>query len=452
MDFQAVKGTRDFYPQEMRLRNWILDAWRRVSLRNGFEEYDSPIFEYLDLFTIKSGEEIAEQLFSFADRGDRNLAIRPEITPSLARMVNAKINALPRPIKWFSTPRLCRAERPQKGRLREFFQWNIDVIGCDDVLADAECIFVAVDLLRELGLTPDDVQVRIGSRPLAMAAIRGAGVPSDRVEEILPVFDKRPKVSEEEFEKLCSDKGLAQDQIAGITEFLEAPSIEAVRKALSGAEDVEGSIGELGDLLEHLDRLNIGEFCTLDLRVVRGLAYYTGIVYEVFDVGESLRAVAGGGRYDNLLEVLGGPKVGATGFGMGDVVLSVLLEEKKMLPSLERALDFFVIDADDGCLPGVLKVTSELRCLGWKAAYSFKRQKTPKQIKEAVRSGSAAAVFVSKDKNGLAPDGYWLHLKNLRTGQQHPNNFIVREFLERPELKHCRGIDQLLDRFDLVEE
>ncbi|HOF19277.1 MAG TPA: ATP phosphoribosyltransferase regulatory subunit, partial [Phycisphaerae bacterium] len=146
--FQNVKGTRDFYPEDMRVRNWIADAWRRVSLRNGFEEYDAPIFEYLDLFTIKSGQEIAEQLFNFTDRGGRSLAIRPEITPSLARMVNAKIHTLPRPIKWFSIPRLCRAENPQKGRLREFFQWNIDIIGEDSVLADAECVFTCVDFLR----------------------------------------------------------------------------------------------------------------------------------------------------------------------------------------------------------------------------------------------------------------------------------------------------------------
>ena len=149
--FQSVKGTRDFYPDEMRIRNYITDAWRRVSLRNGFEEYDAPIFEYLDLFTVKSGEEIAEQLFNFTDRGGRSLAIRPEITPSLARMVAAKINSLPRPIKWFSIPRLCRAERPQRGRLREFFQWNIDIIGSDAVLADAESIFTAIDYLRSTG-------------------------------------------------------------------------------------------------------------------------------------------------------------------------------------------------------------------------------------------------------------------------------------------------------------
>jgi histidyl-tRNA synthetase len=452
MKFKAVKGTRDFYPEQMRLRSYIVDAWRRVSLRNGFEEYDSPIFEYLDLFTIKSGEEIAEQLFNFTDRGERNLAIRPEITPSLARMVNAKISTLPRPIKWFSVPRVCRAERPQKGRLREFFQWNIDIIGSDDVLADAECIYVAIDLLRELGLTPEDVVVRIGSRPLAVAAITSAGVAAEKVDEILPVLDKRAKLPEEKFVALCEEKGLSPEQIEAICRFQDADSIEAVRVALGDNNDqaITGPLSDLQQLLEHLEAMGVREFCQLDMHIVRGLAYYTGIVYEVFDRADSLRAVAGGGRYDNLLEVLGGPAIGATGFGMGDVVLGILLEEKDKVPSLEQAIDFFVIDDEEDCLEPVLRVVAGLRRLGWTAAYSFKRQKTPKQLKEAVRSGAAAAVFVSRDQSGLA--GHRLRLKNLRTGKQHSNNFLVREFLERPELSTVRDIDTLLERFGLDEE
>ncbi len=452
MKFQAVKGTRDFYPEQMRLRSYIVDAWRRVSLRNGFEEYDSPIFEYLDLFTIKSGEEIAEQLFNFTDRGGRDLAIRPEITPSLARMVNAKINTLPRPIKWFSVPRVCRAERPQKGRLREFFQWNIDIIGSDDVLADAECIYVAIDLLRELGLTPEDVNVRIGSRTLAVAAITSAGVGGEKVDEILPVLDKRAKLPEEKFTALCEEKGLTPGQIDAICRFQDADSVEAVRSALGDSDDetITAALDDLQQLLDHLGAMGVRDFCRLDMHIVRGLAYYTGIVYEIFDAADSLRAVAGGGRYDNLLEVLGGPKVGATGFGMGDVVLGILLDEKNKVPSLDQAIDFFVIDDEDDCLDPVLRVVAGLRRLGWQAAYSFKRQKTPKQLKEALRSGAAAAVFISRDQSGLA--GYRLRLKNLRTGKQHNNNFLVREFLERPELSTVRDIDTLLERFGLDGE
>ena len=176
MKIPPVKGTRDFYPREMAVRTWIIDGWKQVSVRNGVEEYDGPIFEFLKMFQIKSGDEIVEQLFSFKDRGDRDLAIRPEITPTLARMVNQRINTLPRPLKWFSVPRLCRAERPQKGRLREFFQWNIDIIGVEDVLADAEVIFTTVDYLRQVGLTNSDVSIKFSSRKLLAAPVAGGDV------------------------------------------------------------------------------------------------------------------------------------------------------------------------------------------------------------------------------------------------------------------------------------
>ena len=427
MEFRAVKGTRDFYPELMRLRNWIADAWRRVSLRNGFEEYDAPIFEYLDLFTAKSGDEIAEQLFSLTDRGGRNLAIRPEITPSLARMVNAKINSLPRPIKWFSIPRLCRAENPQKGRLREFFQWNIDVIGSDDVLADAECIFVCADFFREIGLTPADVKIRIGSRALTTELLKAIGVAESEIAGVLPVLDKRPKVSDEEFNRLAAGAGLDERQIGVIGEFQAMrnvdgqllPFVEKLQRdrGLGQADEdaVTGAATDLDRLWEQLRMLDVAEYCELDMRVVRGLAYYTGIVYEAFDAGESLRAVAGGGRYDNLLEVLGGPKVGATGFGMGDVVLGILLEEKGKLPSLAQSVDVFVIADGDDLLPRVLEVVGQLRSRGISAEFSYARRAMGKQLKEANKRGARAAMIVSAD--GMA-------MKDLNSGQQQPIDSI----------------------------
>ncbi|MBL7134059.1 MAG: histidine--tRNA ligase [Phycisphaerae bacterium] len=420
MDFKAVKGTRDFYPETMRLRRWIVDAWCRVSLRNGFEEYDTPIFEYLDLFTIKSGQEIAEQLFSFTDRGGRNLAIRPEITPSLARMVNAKINSLPRPIKWFSVPRLCRAENPQKGRLREFFQWNVDVIGNDEVLADAECIFVAVDFLREVGLGPQDVCVRIGSRPLTVSVLTAAGVAPEATEAALAVLDKRPRVDDQEFAKLASSSGLSDKQTALVREFQDCSTIDQVRQAV-GDSDVEVAIERLETLLATLDAMGVGEYCKLDMRIVRGLAYYTGIVYEIFDVGRSLRALAGGGRYDNLLQVLGGPQVTATGFGMGDVVLGILLEEKGKIPDLSQKLDFFVIDGEAGTFDRVMKVVGALRGQGRSAEFSYKRQGVGKQLKQADRRGAKRAVILRGDS---------VAVRDMVTGDQqdHP----LEDFLSDP--------------------
>ena len=182
MKISPVKGTRDFYPQDMAVRNWVIDGWRKVSLRNGFAEYDGPIFEYLKMFQEKSGDEIVEQLFSFTDRGGRELALRPEITPTLARMVNQRINSLPKPIKWFSVPRLFRAERPQKGRLREFFQWNIDIIEVDNVLADAEIIFTTIDYLLEVGLTKKDIRIKISSRKLLASSLANIGVPENQLD------------------------------------------------------------------------------------------------------------------------------------------------------------------------------------------------------------------------------------------------------------------------------
>jgi len=399
----------------MRVRNWITDVWRRVSLRNGFEEYDAPIFEYLDLFTIKSGQEIAEQLFSFTDRGGRQLAIRPEITPSLARMVNEKINALPRPIKWFSIPRLCRAENPQRGRLREFFQWNVDVIGSDDVQADAECIFAAVDFLREVGLTPNDVQVRIGSRALTVSVLNAAGVRQVDMDAALAVLDKRPRVSEDEFARLAKAAGLAEDQLAAVTRFQACASVEDIRKLLGDAQDVGGAIESLAGLWRYLQALGAADYCTLDMRIVRGLAYYTGIVYEILDTGETLRAIAGGGRYDNLLQVLGGPNVGATGFGMGDVVLGILLEEKGRIPETvrKRSLEVFIIDVNEGGFEGVLRLAAKLRSLGLCAGYSYKRQSMGRQLKEAGRSGADCVLFVAKMENTFA-----VEIKNMRIGAQ----------------------------------
>ncbi len=430
MSFQAVKGTRDFYPDAMRLRNWITDAWRRVSLRNGFEEFDSPIFEYLDLFAAKSGPEIAEQLFSFTDRGGRNLAIRPEITPALARMVNARINALPRPIKWFSIPRLCRAENPQKGRLREFFQWNIDIIGEDSPLADAECVFVAIDAMRELGLTAGEVAVRYSSRALTSRVLAAVGVTVADVPAVLAVLDKRAKVPAEAFAEMLAKAvpdeparqaigrflqidnpmGISADQLAGLVGIQADPQIAAAQR-------------DLERFARGLEDFGAAEWCRYDSNVVRGLAYYTGIVYEVFDRDQSLRALAGGGRYDNLLEVLGGPKVGGTGFGMGDVVLGILLEEKGKLPADLRnpRLDFFVVDGLEGQLGKVLEVVGALRRAGLSADFSYKSQPVGKQLKEANRRGAARAAIVKQDV---------VTVKNLSSGVQQDRP--LAEFLDKP--------------------
>lgn len=423
MRFKGVKGTRDFYPEQMALRNYIIDSWRRVSLRNGFVEFDGPVLEYLDLLTAKSGEEIASQLFSFVDRGGRQLALRPEITPTLARMVSAKINSLPRPIKWFSVPRLFRAENPQKGRLREFFQWNVDIIGADnDILADAECIFTAIDFLHEVGLTHKDILVCIGSRPLTVAMLKAVGVSNDKMDSALAALDKRSRVSPEAFIEIATAAGIPSERLDDVCRFQDSKDLQEIKERLSGIADAEVELERIRTLMEYLDDMGLSEYYRLDMHIVRGLAYYTGIVYEIFDRAGSLRAIAGGGRYDNLLKLVGGPEIGATGFGMGDAVLEILLREKGKIPELSPKLDCFVVDAEGNQLKQVISITTKLRWGGIAADFASKPQPLRKQLTLANRRNARYALIVQKDNI--------VGIKSLATGEQ--KNVEISRFLENP--------------------
>jgi len=424
MKVPPVKGTRDFYPPQMAVRNWIIDGWKRVSVRNGFEEYDGPIFEYLKMFQIKSGDEIAEQLFSFEDRGGRELALRPEITPTLARMVNQQINSLPRPIKWFSVPRLFRAERPQKGRLREFFQWNIDIIGIDDVLADAEVIFCAVDYMREVGLTADDVVVRISSRKMLAALLSAIGIAEDELEGLYAVLDKRSKVGEDAFEEMLAEKLSDEDKRGRVLELMGVQSIGQISKLPELDESAQASVGELRRLFELLEVMGVADYCVFDIGVVRGLAYYTGIVYEIYDKGSELRAIGGGGRYDDLLKQFGGPAIPATGFGIGDCVLGILLEEKGLLQEQLPGdkLDYYVACVDESYREVTVKLTMRLRSAGLSANFSYKDAKLGKQLKQASEQKAQKCVIIGDE---LKEDK--LAVKDMTTGEQEVVDY--EEFL-----------------------
>ena len=415
MKIPPVKGTRDFYPQEMAVRNWIIDGWKRVSVRNGFEEYDAPIFEYLKMFQIKSGDEIVEQLFSLTDRGGRELALRPEITPSLARMVNQRINSLPRPIKWFSVPRLFRAERPQKGRLREFFQWNVDIIGVDDVLADAEVIFCALDYLREVGLGRDDVVVKISSRQMLAALLRSVGVARSELEELYAVLDKRNKLPDDAFEEMLAEKIADEGKRRKVIDLMSVESIEQINELLELDETAQESVNELERLFELLGVMGVAEYCEFDIGIVRGLAYYTGIVYEIYDKASELRAIGGGGRYDDLLKQFGGPAIPATGFGIGDCVLAILLEDKglleRQLPS--RKLDYFVVCVDKSYRQAAVELTMKLRSAGWTAGFSYKTAKLSKQLKEASDQKAKKCIIIGDEFKNRQ-----LVVKDMATGEQ----------------------------------
>ncbi len=427
MDIQAVKGTRDFYPEDMAKRNFIVDLWKQVSLRNGFVEYDGPIFEYLQMYQLKSGDEIASQLFAFEDRGGRMLAIRPEITPTLARMINQRINTLPRPLKWFSVPRLCRAERPQKGRLREFFQWNIDIIGVDDCLADAEVIFCAVDYLLQTGLTSNDVVVKISSRKLIAALLEYFGIEKKQFEKAYTVLDKKNKMPQETFEKMLEETIPDTAKRQKVLQLMSVESLEQLEDFAGFDKNAKEAIEELKKLFEYLYLMGVSGFCRFDIGVVRGLAYYTGIVFEIYDKSEQLRAICGGGRYDNLLADFGGPKIGATGFGMGDCVLSIVLEEKGLFKNLmeESSLEYFVAFAEDSWQNKAIELVAKLRRASVRADFSYKGGSLSKQLKQASDYGAARCIIIG----GEFTQAGQLIIKDMNKGTQQ--TVLAREFLDR---------------------
>ena len=415
MKIPPVKGTRDFYPREMAVRNWIIDGWKQVSVRNGFEEYDGPIFEFLKMFQIKSGDEIVEQLFSFKDRGDRDLAIRPEITPTLARMVNQRINTLPRPLKWFSVPRLCRAERPQKGRLREFFQWNIDIIGVEDVLADAEVIFTTVDYLRQVGLTNSDVSVKFSSRKLLAGVLKSIGIAQEQLDALYSLLDKKSRLPPDTFTEALAEKVPTAEMAANIAAFMELDAVSAIKSVVEPNDEINKAVDELAELVHYLDRMGVADYCRFDPSIVRGLAYYTGVVFEVHDIVGQLRAIGGGGRYDNLLKDFGGPDISATGMGMGDCVLEILLREKQLLDdkTVANPLEYFVAFADKAYRERAVEFTAELRLKGISANFSYKMAGLAKQLKEASERNAQKCIII-----GAEIDNDELVVKDMAAGRQ----------------------------------
>ncbi|MHC5199639.1 MAG: histidine--tRNA ligase, partial [Planctomycetota bacterium] len=405
----------DFYPPQMAVRNFIVDGWKAASIRSGFVEYDGPIFEYLKMYQVKSGDDIVEQLFNFTDRGDRHLAIRPEITPTLARMVNQQINALPRPIKWFTVPRLCRAERPQKGRLREFFQWNIDIIGVEDVLADAEVVYCSLDYLIKAGLTGDDVVAKISSRRLLAALLKNIGIAEDKTETLYPILDKKAKIPVEAFVEML-DKEIDSAKTVQ-TILMDVHSVDEIPDIVKLNEEAKETLDELIQVFAYLKQMGIEDFCRFDMSIVRGLAYYTGMVFEIHDKAGDLRAICGGGRYDNLLSDFGGPKVTATGMGMGDAVLEILLREKGLLTddSLDiQKLDYFVACLDTDLMDEAVKIAANIREKGHSCNLSYKTNALKKQIKQADSMNAAKCIILG----GEFKESAQLVVKDMKTGEQ----------------------------------
>lgn len=415
MKFQSPKGTRDFYPGQMAWRNRLFDTWQHVSVRNGFEQVDGPLFETLELYKVKSGEGIVSELFHFEDRGGRMLALRPEFTPTLARMVADRANALTKPIKWFSIANFCRAERPQRGRLREFWQWNVDMLGCEGATADAECIFTAVDLLRTLGLREDQVRVKISHRQTVRHVLTRLGVPEDRLLDAFDLLDRRDKLEPEAFLRAAGGLGLDEDRLLRFEQTCRmkyrAGHLEPLRTAIS----MDEHLSELEALDAELAGFGISDWCEYDLGIVRGLAYYTGTVFEIHEISGAERAIAGGGRYDKLIELFGGPTTSAVGFAMGDVVLSNVLVDKGLMPDdVTPHPDVYVVAADDAGAELLTRITAHLRGAGLHARFSYKATRNVgKLLKEANAMKARYAVIL----DASATHGP-VALKNLASGEQ----------------------------------
>jgi histidyl-tRNA synthetase len=392
MNVTALPGFRDVFPDALARRRHIFAAWREVAARYGFEEYDGPPLEPVELYTKKSGEEIVEQLYRFRDKGDRDVALRPEMTPTLARMVAQRAAQLKKPIRWFSIPQLFRYERQQRGRLREHFQLNMDIIGEPGPLADAEVIAAAVDIVRTLGFGPGDVRVRLSDRRvLADALTSDLGVGAGELAAVLGALDRyerAPEAARAALEAALGGPGAKVESVLGFAAALDQPQALLARPAAAA----------LRECLDYLRAMGLSEFVDLDLRIVRGLAYYTGIVFELFDAKRALRAICGGGRYDDLLKQVGGVDLPCVGFGMGDVVLGELLAERDGPPRSEPPVTVFVATVGDDDRPTALALVHALRERGVRVEFALRRQALGKQLELAGARGARAAVVIGPEE------------------------------------------------------
>ena len=401
---QPVKGTREFYPEQMALRNFIYSKVRAASQAFGYQEWDAPFIEPIDLYAAKSGEELVKkQSFVFKDRGGDEIALRPELTPSLARMVAAKQGELTFPVRWWSFGPFWRYESPQKGRSREFFQWNIDLLGADSPEADAELIAVAATFLRSVGLDPARATVLVNDRRLMESQFDALGILPEKRLEVSGLVDRRTKMEPAKWDAYALEIGLAQSQLEGL-------------KSLLGNLDLWKQSEELVRVFAALEALGVKEYVKFDPNVVRGLLYYTSTVFEAFETSGSVRrAILGGGRYDNLLSDVGGSPLPATGFAMGDVVIGIVLQEAGLVPEfVPSPAPVLVTVFDPSLWLASNALAAELRRAGLNVMVYPEPAKLPKQFKYADKMKMRVAVTIGPDE---AAKGQ-VAVKNLLNGEQ----------------------------------
>lgn len=384
--FQTLPGFRDFYPEDCAARNYVFGVWKAVARRYGFVEYEGPLLEPTDLYKRKSGEEIAKQLFCFEDKGERDVSMRPELTPTLARMAAARQRDFRKPLRWFSIGQFFRYEKQQKGRGREFYQFNCDILGEDSLAADAELIALAVDLMRVLGFTESDFRIRVSDRNAWVEFAANKGVEEEGITTFLQIIDKMERTPRDKTGEQLAELGIT---LAEVLDFIASGG-----KASSS----------ISRILEDLAARGMTKYVEVDLGIVRGLAYYTGPVFEIFDIGKGMRAVAGGGRYDQLVQLIGGVDMPACGFAMGDMVITDLVRESAGPASLmEQAIldlqsvDLYIVLADGDKIEAALGLTQTLRDAGYRVLSSLSPGKVAKQYQAAEQSGAKFAILVGAE-------------------------------------------------------
>jgi histidyl-tRNA synthetase len=399
--FQTLPGFREFYPEDLSRRNHIFRLWRQTATTFGFSEYDAPVLEPLELYKAKSGDEIEAQLFSFTDKGGREVALRPEMTPTVCRLVGAKASALKRPIKWFSIAEFYRYERMQKGRGRCFFQFNADIFGEPGPEAETELIALLVQCLAAFGLTVQDFYVRLSDRNLWFYYLEALGLDEPRIRGVLGAVDRYEKYGDEAFKGYTEQFGALEDGLkAKILAFLQIKSLAVLETTLSGigGDKLTARLADWKKLLGNLDAMGLARFIEVDLGVVRGLAYYTGFVFEAFDRKGELRALAGGGRYDDLVQKLGGPALQAVGFAIGDMTFALLLEQRGLTPTFVQAPDVYCVIGGETERLAAFGDIHALRAAGYRVDYPMKDLAFGKQFKVAAESGAKVALIYGGDE------------------------------------------------------
>ena len=433
--FQSLPGFREFYPDAMARRAYIFRLWRQTATAFGFSEYDAPVLEPLELYKTKSGDEIESQLFSFTDKGGREVALRPEMTPTVCRMVGAKASSLKRPIKWFSIAEYYRYERAQKGRERAFFQFNADLFAEPGPEAEIELISLLTQCLRSFGLTEADFYVRLSDRNVWFYYLEALGLDEPRIRAVLTAVDKFEKSGAEAFNAYTEKFGqLTEDLRERILAFLKISTLEALEAVLKDVpgEKLSGRLADWRKLLGGLGAMGLGKFVQVDLGVVRGLAYYTGFVFEAFDRKGELRAIAGGGRYNDLVAKLGGPDLPAVGFAIGDVTLGLLLEARGLMPSFVQAIDVYCVIGGEAERSAAFADIQSLRAAGFRVEYPLRDVAFGKQFKLAADAGAKLTLIYGADE--LAKGILKLRDMSNRSEFEVPQGDVissVRDFFSR---------------------